>query len=148
MKTKINRGLIIILGLLIVLLSTACSAAPDEHIWLKSPGWSRALFLGTTAFSDSLPLALDEDGSVYTLMTEKDELSGETYFRVLALDRAADMLWERTLSDHPLQQPDNPKLITVDRGLQLFWIDGEQLYTLLLQSDGSAQGDPVLLSED
>ena len=56
----------IILGLLLLTLSmlTACSG-PDEHLWLKTPDWSRAAFLGNTTVNDPIPMAVDDEGQLY-----------------------------------------------------------------------------------
>lgn len=124
---------------------TACGG-PDEHIWLKSPGWSRAIFLGKTAFNDPVPIALNENGEVYFVLFERDEELTAAHIRIKALNRNADTLWERTLTDIPLQRPDSAQLLWDEGGLHLFWIEGERLYGLDLQMDGRPFGDPVLLS--
>jgi len=148
MKIKKTQWLLIVLSLFVALFLTACSAEPDQHIWLKSPGWSRAVFLGKTAFNDPIPLALDEHGSIFSALITRDDDLSEAHFNILALDRNADLLWQRTLTDFPLHQPDLTQMMVTDRGLQLFFLDQEHLYTLLLYHDGTPQGDPVLLSGD
>ncbi len=126
-------------------MMTACGG-PEELIWLKSPGWSRAVFLGKTAFNDPVPIALDENGDVYFALFEKGEELTTAHFRIKALDRNADTLWERTLTDIPLQGPDSTQLLWDEGGLRLFWIEQERLYGLDLQTDGRPFSDPVLLS--
>ncbi|NOY98704.1 MAG: hypothetical protein GXP40_05810 [Chloroflexi bacterium] len=145
MKTK--RWTLVLLLFLVAILITACNG-PDEHVWLKSPGWSRAVFLGNTAFNDPVPITLDDEGRVYFVLLEKDEDASTAHFRVMAFDRDASPLWQRVLADLPLHQPDSTQMVWDGRGLRLFWIEQEQLYTLKLQPDGAPLGDPVLLSGD
>lgn len=139
-------SLILVLGILSFLV-TACSG-PDEHIWLKSPGWSRAVFLGGTAYSEAVPVVIDETGYMFFVLVEKAEDLESSYFRVLAFNQKVDALWERSLTDISLMRPSSIRFLLVDDGLQLFWIDQEQLYMLELDSEGNGLGAPVLLSGD
>ena len=139
-------SLILVLGIL-SLLVTACSG-PDEHIWLKSPGWSRAVFLGGTAFSELVPVVIDETNNMFFVLVEKEEDLESSHFRVLAFNQNVDALWERSLTDISLMRPSSVQIMLVDGGLQLFWIDQEQLYMLELDSEGHELGAPVLLSGD
>jgi len=148
MKGKIHPWLLIVLWLFVVVLLSACSAEPDEHIWLKSSGWSRAVYLGDTAFNDPVPLTIDDQGSIYAALIVSNDDRSESHFRVLALDHNAGLLWQRTLSEFSLHLPDLIRLMWTEHGLQLFWLDREQLFTVVLQPDGSPKSDPVLLSGD
>ena len=144
MLTKRQWLLVLVLGVTAISLS-ACGG-PDQHIWLKSPGWSRAVFLGETIANDPVPVAVHDDGNIYTALLERDEEAEAIYFRIKALDREADTLWERTLTDLPLQRPESLQLLWSDGHLHLFWIQEERLNTLELQADGRPSGNPVLLS--
>lgn len=144
---KLNKRwlLMIIFGLLAVLIP-ACSG-PDEHIWLKSPGWSRAVFLGGTAFGDPVPIALDGSGDMYFVLVERDDEPEVSHFRIKAFDRNANVLWDRALTDFQLRRPTSVQMLWVDGSLQLYWIEQEELYALKLDTDGNEMNAPVLLSE-
>ena len=90
MKFKTNRLILIGIAILILSSLTACSGA-DEHIWLKSPGWSRAVLLGNTVLSDPVPMTLDEDGNT---ILDLDKLKKDR-----KLNNAIDILKDEKLME-------------------------------------------------
>ena len=145
MKNKFKRGIFAILLIIIFALLTSCSG-PDEHIWLKSPGWSRAAFLGNTTLNDPVPMALDAEQNTYFVLLESGETSAEKHFTVLARDPNAFPLWQHSLENIFLHRPDSPQLIWDGEKLHLFWIDEEHLYSLSLDSGGNILAAPQILS--
>ena len=137
------------LGALILLLAvlTGCSVTPDEHLWLKSPGWSRALFLGRTGIS--APVAVHPDGQdVYALFLPFDRET-DTYRLRLAHFSIADnsvayLDYALTLSHRPLAVD----LFRLDEGWRFFWLDGETLFTAVSDADGKWLEAPHALHPD
>ncbi len=142
-KTKLT-----LLWLIALFLLSSCSG-PDAHIWLKSPDWSRASFLGNTILNDPVPLTLDAEEQSYFLLTESSKTNPALKnFKIVALDPNGLPLWERTLEKIPLTRPDSPQIVSDAENLRLFWLDQNKLYSLLLNSKGdSLQNEPVLLSD-
>lgn len=126
---------------------TACGGV-EEHIWLKSLGWSRAVYLGSTAYKEPVPVVLNDAGEQFFLLTEKDGNSNNAYFRLKAYSQDADLLWDTSLTEIALHAPEAAHLYWLDGELRLFWIEEQQLYTLSLDSSGNLLGDPILLSEE
>ena len=70
---KLNRQTLkktIFWGVVVAILLYAASAglADAQHQWLQAPGWSRAKLVGQTALREPAPLAVDDNGHVYTLL--------------------------------------------------------------------------------
>ncbi len=147
MKVRTNRWILIGLFLPMFLLLTSCSG-PDEHIWLKSPGWSRAVFLGNTTLNDPVPMTLDHEGQIYFVLLSSNADRTESFFDVIALDVNGLPLWEQNLGEINLTRPDTPQIIWEDGHLRLFWLDNESLYTLALDAEGNPLGAATLLSAD
>jgi len=132
---------------LALFLLSACSG-PDEHIWLKSSGWSRAAFLGNTVLNDPVPMTLDAEGRSYFLLVEADaKNAGEKNFNLIALDPNGLALWEHSLGEIPLTRPDSPQIIVDSGNLDLFWLDQNKLYSFRVNLQGEPlQNAPTLLS--
>ena len=142
--TKNKWFLVITLGLLLMLL-TSCSG-PDEHLWLKSPGWSRAVFLGGTAIGEPVPIALDENDNLYFVLIDRDAEAETAHFRIMSFTPDADIRWEQVLTNVSMKRPLSSQLLWIDDGLRLFWIDQEQLHMLDLDANGNPVQAPVVLS--
>ncbi|MBT3337837.1 MAG: hypothetical protein HN855_07895 [Anaerolineae bacterium] len=147
MKVRANRWIFIGLFLPMLILLTSCSG-PDEHIWLKSSGWSRAVFLGNTTLNDPVTMTLDDEGQIYFVLLSSDADRTESFFDVIALDANGLPLWEQNLGEISLNRPDTPQIIWEDGHLRLFWLDNENLYTLALDTEGNPLGAATLLSAD
>lgn len=147
MKLRAKRWIFIGLFLLMVLSLTGCSG-PDEHIWLKSPGWSRALFLGNTSLNDPVPMVLDAEGQIYFVLLSSNDERTKSFFNVVALDVDGLPLWEKNLDEIELNRPDSPQIILEAGRLRIFWLDSGSLYTVLLNADGSLLGSSSVLSAD
>ena len=148
MRLKTHRWILPGVAILAVFLLSACSG-PDEHIWLKSPGWSRAVFLGNTDLNDPVPMTLDDEGQIYFVLLVDNEERMEKTFDVIALDPNGLPLWEHALDEIILTRPDSPQIAWDAGNLRLFWIDNESLYTFLLDAQGAPlSDDPVFLSAE
>ena len=148
MSIKTNKRILIGLITLTAFFLSACSG-PDEHIWLKSLGWSRAVFLGNTALNDPVPITLDDEGQIYFALLADDEAEEEMFFELIALDSKGLPLWKNSLDEIPLARPDSPQITWEEGNLRLYWIDGDSLYTLPLDAQGTPlQDEPALLSAD
>ncbi len=141
-----KKNIFILLAFLLSLSLSAC-ASVEEHIWLKSLGWSRALFVGNTAYKDPVPVAINAQGEQAILLIEKEAEGDSAHFRLKVYAKNADLLWDNLLSEIDVSKPENATLLWDAETLRLFWIDEEQLYTLSVDSSGNMVGDPLLLSE-
>ena len=148
MKKKTNKWGLIGVVILAFFLLSACSG-PDEHIWLKSPGWSRAAFLGNTILNDPVPMTLDDDGQIYFALLVDDGAREKKSFNLIALDPSGLPLWEESLDEVGLSRPGSPQITWEEDKLHLYWVDNESLYTLLLDAQGNPLNDaPILLSAE
>lgn len=133
---------LVALFILLVLL-TACGSPIEERIWLKASGWNRARVVGNTLLGQPVPLALDNAGNVYLFLIgqENDVL----FPRVVALNRAAEVLWDSSY-EIALVQPAHPKILWDGEALQLFWLSDRHLYHAPLGPAATLSEPPVLLS--
>ena len=141
---KINKTVLFTLLLLSVLL-VSCSGT-DEHIWLKSPDWSRAAFLGDTTINDPVPMAQDADGTLYFVLFSGLPEEGKNMPVVVARDGDGEPLWTKSLEEYSLHRPDEPQLIWDGEYLQFFWLENDALYMLALDQDANPVGERVRLS--
>ncbi|HSM58323.1 MAG TPA: hypothetical protein VK879_19370 [Candidatus Sulfomarinibacteraceae bacterium] len=125
--------------LMLLLLFLAGCSSVQERVWLDAPGWQRGIAMGRMLVPDAATLALDGERTLYTFLITGD---GPT---VVALDRRAERLWQRSL-DIDLQRPDRPQLVWDGAQLRLFWIDGERLYTAAMDAAGNVVEDARPLS--
>lgn len=144
MSMKFHRWILFGVVILTFFLLSACSG-PDEHIWLKSSGWSRAVFLGNTNLNDPVSMTLDDDGQVYFIFLSANEDDETKFFELLALDPSGLPLWTHSLAEITVSLPDNPQILWENEKLQLFWIDNHHLYTLSLDSNGTPLDDEAIL---
>ncbi len=144
---KLKKWVFMILILAVFFSLNACSG-PDEHIWLKTPGWSRAAFLGNTTVNDPVPMAMSTEGNLYFLLFDAEPGEEEKTLNLIARDGSGSPLWEKSFEEISLRLPDNPQLIWEDGQLQTFWTQDEALYTLPISGDGTLLGEPRLVSAD
>ncbi|MBN1666125.1 MAG: hypothetical protein JW862_03530 [Anaerolineales bacterium] len=133
---------VLIYTLLAVLL-TGCSGVADR-LWLRSAGWGRAEFIGTTANSDGVPMVVAGDCIYMFLASNAEEV---VHPQVLALDRTGAVVWETTL-DEPLSQVSDLSLLQQASSLHLFWRNSRKLYTAVLDTSGEVVQAATLLSGD
>lgn len=125
-------------------LLSGCAVSMPDRLWLNAPGWDRGLNVGTTAAVDPVPIVLDGDAQIVLFMLES---AGQTARpRVLALNRAAETVWETRLDDTVVSRPDKPGLILHNDRLHLFWLSSQRLHTAVLDSAGNVVEQPRLLS--
>jgi hypothetical protein len=134
-----------LLFLLLFVGSAALSAGTGEvdRLWLNAPDWSRAKLIAGTAARQPAAMALDDAGRIY-LLTIRTE-AGTHRVHVIALDRNAEIVWERTL-EAPLSEPDRPRILWDGQNLHLFWLDEQSLHAAQLNASGNVQAAPRLLS--
>ena len=144
---KFKRWVIVSLLLTTLFLLTSCSG-PDEHIWLKTPGWSRAAFLGNTAINDPVPMATDSDGNFYFALFSADSVGEEKTLNVVARDGSGNPLWTKALDEISFHRPDSPQIVWEADSLHIFWMEGKALYSLVLDQDAQILSEPKLLSAD
>jgi len=127
---------------LLGLILSAC-VGPAEHIWLNAPGWARAQLVGTTQVVDPVSMALDDAGTIYLFLTVGDQ---DTNFpRVVALNRRAEVLWDRTY-DIALKWADQSRILWDGQALQLFWLSDRGLYNAQVEPTGGGLSGTTLLS--
>ncbi len=113
-----------LLIILASLLLTACSANPDR-LWLKAPGWSRAILVGNTRVGDQAPFARDAAGNLYFLIIAGED--DRYYPRVVAMAPDTAVLWDRSYDEIAITRPDQPGIFWDGEKLLLFWLNNEQL---------------------
>lgn len=125
---------------------TSCSSA-QESLWLKSPDWSRGAFIGNTKTIAPVSFATGSDNSVYFLLVDLNEETGNYSFNLVRMNSASDKFDHFSISPGELLNVKQPEIIRDDEGnLRLFWIASEGLYTLPVDGNGAPIGGPVLLS--
>ncbi|MDZ7844775.1 MAG: hypothetical protein U5K99_08250 [Anaerolineales bacterium] len=142
-----KRKLLFIAGLFIILLiSAGCSSKAANRLWLKSPGWSRAVHLGSTNAVAPPPVVIEDDGSVYTvLFPDSEEKEGISSSQLILLTPEGQVQ-EKVNLGIGVNNPKDPLLSRIEGKLTLFWIDGYQLYAVELNDAGELSGNVVQLS--
>ncbi len=130
--------------LLLGIMLTSCSGV-DEHLWLQSPGWSRAAFIGTTSTSSPVPMLLSMDGDVYALLSETEAEASTSTLNLVHFETRTGTANLAPI-DVPLQLPKQLDLVWEDSDLRLYWVDRESLYTARVSTAGSVLEEPELLS--
>jgi len=140
-----SRRFLRILGplLLLTVVLTSCADQP-ERLWLKAPGWSRAQLVDNTRVGDPVPIALDDAGHIYLFVIRAGD--NVSHLRVVALDRQADVFWDRTYEEVELIHPAKPQILWDGEALQLFWLSGQGLYNTQVDVTGRLLEPPTLLS--
>ena len=127
----------------VALALSGCSG-PAERTWLDAPGWSRGRLVGNTQAVDAASMALDEAGNIYLLVFSGDEDIG--YPRVVALNRQAAVVWDRTY-EVALERPGRSRILWDGHALQLFWLSRQGIYQAQVEAaTGELLGPPILLS--
>jgi hypothetical protein len=133
-------------GLLLFLaLSLTACTGQTERVSLNAPGWNRARLVGNTPIVDPVSIALDDAGGIYLFLFGGD---GDAYYpRVIALDRRAEVVWDRTYDQIALNRPDQSQIIWDGQTLQLIWLSDQGLYnTKITAATGELLAPPALLS--
>lgn len=144
-KSELRRLIRLIWLPLLTLAMTACSDQA-ERIWLNAPGWNRAGLVANTSVVDAVTMALDDAGNIYLFLFGGEE---DAYYpRVIALDRNANVAWDRSY-EMALKRPDQSQILWDGRGLQLYWLSSQELYNAQLEAGtGDMLSSPALLSGD
>lgn len=144
-----KRKLFIIAGLIIILLiSAGCSSESVKRLWLKSPGWSRAVHLGKTTAVAPPPLALEDGGSLYTVLFPESEDNESISNPQLILLTPEGKIQDKVSLGIEVKNPKDPILSRIQGHLTLFWIDGYQLYSVELSDSGELSNRVIKLSGD
>lgn len=133
--------LILFTGLAVISATTS----EVDRLWLNAPDWSRAKLIGDASTRQPAALALDDAGTIY-LLSFQDE-GGMHRARVIALNRAADVVWDHTL-DGTFAKPEDPRILWDGQGLHLLWLDERGLYAAQVDALGNSLDAPALLSGD
>ncbi|HSM71372.1 MAG TPA: hypothetical protein VK851_07495 [Anaerolineales bacterium] len=129
-----------------VLMLTSCSSG-EENVWLKSPDWSRGVFVGATSVHGPVSFVKDSDGTTTFFLVEFDEETSNYSFDLAQMFSGSADLNHSRIALGELQNVKQPEIVLDDNGnLRLFWISSEGLYTLAVSGDGGPLGEPVLLS--
>lgn len=132
----------LIIGLGLVLIMVGCTGNAAAYQWLKTPGWSRAVAIGSTSAGDPAPLALDEQGNPYFFLISGD---GEPRPQVVAYGPTLELRWDVTLPVG-LVLPDKPKLFWERGGLDMYWLSDRLLYFARLNAEGETLVAPTAIS--
>ena len=120
--------IIIIFGLL-----SACSAAP-AHEWTEAPGWSRARLIGETESSFPVLPAIDSEGNSYVATSHIE--ANVPIVRVSAFDANVEPLWQVDFSLTRLRRANKPSLVLSERGVEVFWILDDNLFSAIISPEG------------
>ena len=115
------------------LLLAACTAAP-QHEWTEAPGWGRARLVGETKSAHPVLPALDGEGNSF-FATSHIEANGPIV-RVSALDAKVDPLWQLDIELERLKRANKPTLLLTRRGLEVFWLFEEGLFSATVSMEG------------
>lgn len=143
MKLKIwvrLAALLISVGIL-----ASCSSA-QENLWLKSPDWSRGVFIGNTKVIAPVSFVSGLDNNVYFFLVDLNEETTNYSFDLVRMNSDSDELDYFKISPGELLNVKQPEIVRDDGNLRLFWISSEGLYTLIVSEDGAPIGESVLLS--
>ena len=128
----------IFLGLL-----SGCTAAPS-HEWTEAPGWSRARLIGETESSFPVQPAIDSAGNSYVATSHIE--ANVPVVRVSAFDNSVELLWQTDFPLTRLRRANKPSLVLSDRGLEVFWILDDNLFSAVLSLDGDIASEPQRIS--
>ena len=122
---------------------TAC-ASTQTHLWVKSPGWSRAAFLGSTGASNPVSLLPTEEG-VYALLLPVEQQTKTYHLRLLCFhpDTA-----EMDTVEYPEISPSPPTQLAMshrENANSFYWIDDGALYAATSDLQGNWLTPPHLL---
>ena len=137
------KFLYLLLFLLFSLVLSACAVQP-ERLWIKTPGWSRALLMGNTRVGEPVQLAVDKEGSVYIFYIAATEEGPRLHIHVL--DKDAHTLWRQTFTEIELSIASAPKLILDGEVLNLYWVMLDSLYRVQVDTHGEMVSSPEVLS--
>jgi hypothetical protein len=141
MKLKWLIPLFIILVFSAVIL-VSCSEQVDR-LWLQSPGWSRAQFIGQTSLDQPVSMALDEGGIIYFLTTHQVE--SDHQLNLMALSPHGEMIWARGLGIS-LVDLTTTQINWEGDDLIVTWLDDKSLYAIRIDETGEPLTEPIHLS--
>jgi len=143
---KLNFWIKTIILLFFSLSLASCSTA-GENLWLKSPDWSRGVYLGDTKIAAPASFVSDADGNTYIILVDFNEETTNYSFDLVKMRVDSEELVHNELSFGVLQSVKQPELVVDDNNkLRLFWIASDGLYTSIISDGGSSAGESVLLS--
>ena len=136
-------GSILFVIVFVGLAAISATTSEVDRLWLNAPGWSRAQLVSDTSVRQPVAVALDETGGIYLFTFEQKGSAHRA--RVVALDRAANVVWEHTL-DGTFAKPQSPEILWDEQGLHLLWLDDGGLYAARVDVSGNSLDAPALLS--
>jgi hypothetical protein len=131
--------------LLLTLWLSACSGGNPDRVWLKSPGWSRGVAVGETSLAAPAPMALDDRGHLFLLLTGQDP-SDASIIQVNLSDGAIhEPITVKGLTTSRLA---DPHLVAVGNELRLLWLEGGSLRMAAIQPQDGSVGSTQTVSGD
>lgn len=131
------------LSLTVLGLLSACSAAPS-HEWTEAPGWSRARLIGKTESAFPVQPALDSVGNSYVATTHIE--ANVPIVRISAMDSGVDPLWQVDFPLERLKRANKSGLVLSRRGLEVFWILDDGLFSAIVSLEGEIVAEPQRIS--
>jgi len=143
---KLKRLTDVLFSFVIACFLMSCSSG-EESLWLKSPDWSRGVFVGNTASVSPASFVNDDDGNVTFFLSTLNSETSEYSFDLAQLDSGTGPPSHEIYTHYQLRSLKQPQIIIDDNGeTRLFWIAEEGLYTMHAGDDGNLVEEPVLLS--
>jgi len=123
----------------------SCSSG-QESLWLKSPDWSRGVFIGNTKVVSPVSYVSDSNNNIYFFLVDLNEDTSDFSFNLVHLNSNSNALESLSPSLGELRNVKQPEIVNDNGNLRLFWIASEGLYTWVVSEDGIPISEPVLLS--
>lgn len=149
MNLRLNKKAIAVLLLILAALTlSGCSGEGLDKLWLKSSGWSRGVSMGETAMASPMEPVIDPDGNLYGITFPRTEPGSSLYHPHLSVLSANGQTRSRIGLDFEINQPRKAKLIWNDLGLDLIWIESNQLKAVRLTPQGERLSEIAVLSTE
>ncbi len=128
---------------LVSLTLTSCTSYAS-HEWLEAPDWSRAVQIGVSESAYPVVPAIDEQGNSYFAIARIE--SNVPQIVVSSYNESLDLRWQQILDLERLNRANSPGLIVRDKGVEIFWILNDDLYSALYSLDGDQIGEVQRIS--
>ncbi|HDD61058.1 MAG TPA: hypothetical protein ENF22_00840, partial [Chloroflexi bacterium] len=139
---------ILLLFVFTTLFLSSCTGQALDKLWLKSDGWSRGVLMGETAMASPMEPVIDPSGKVYSVLFPRSAIEDGLYQPQLAVLSPDAQFRTLVPLDFQINQPREAKLILIDGGLDLFWIESNQLKAVQLNERGERLSEIMILSTE
>lgn len=141
MKNGLKTILFLILMVVFLLGITGCSGEnPPKRLWLKTDTWSRALYLGETGGLSSPPLALDDQGQIFSLLFKPTVGRSGIYNPQLVKMDQTGRISGRFDLPHMISNPKESRLIIQGETIKVFFISRRSLFMGEVSTEGKLVG--------